>query len=202
MNSYSQAGQDEWVMQMLGHPQTGFFVEVGAYDGIQTSNTYALEQAGWKGVCIEANPDVFELLRQNRASTNIHAAATDGTGSVWFAGDRIVGEGEGTKVRGGALDDLLWEVRAPRTIDYLSIDIEGGELDVLSNFDFDEFYIRLMTVEHNLYCEGPGPKDALFELLSGAGFIRVREDVKCLDPNPLYHLQPYEDWYCHESFTV
>lgn len=195
---YSQAGQDEWVLTM--HPFTeGFFVEVGAYDGVQTSNTYALELTGWTGVCIEANPDVFKSLAANRVSTNINAAVTDREGNVRFAGDRIVQSG-GHLVRSATLTALLDVAGAPTLIDYLSIDIEGGELVALSAFDFDRYTVRLLTVEHNLYAEGPGPKDALFELLTARGFRRIVEDAPCLDPNPLYHLQPYEDWYANESF--
>ena len=179
----------------------GFFVEVGAYDGVQTSNTYALELAGWRGVCIEANPQVFESLKQNRISVNLHAAATGGAPMVRFDGDRVVQTG-GTPVRGATLTALLDEAGAPADVDYLSIDIEGGELEVLAAFDFDRYRVKLMTVEHNLYCEGPGPKQAIFELLTARGFRRVVEDAPCLDPNPLYHLKAYEDWYANETWLT
>ena len=197
---HSQAGQDKWVLNAL--PITdGYFVEVGAYDGIQTSNTYSLELAGWKGVCIEANPDVFRRLQSNRTSVNIHAAATGRAGDCQFAGDRIVGSG-GARVRTATLTDLLVEAGAPSYIDYLSIDIEGGELEALSALDFSRFHVSLLTVEHNLYAVGPEPKAHIFELLTAQGFRRVVEDAPCLDPNPLYFGKPYEDWFMNEAFLA
>lgn len=183
---YSQAGQDEWVLSKI---KRGYFVDIGAYDGIQTSNTYALEKAGWKGICIEGNLEIFKLLQKNRSSINVHAAVTDHKGTIEFGIDKI---GKGIEVPCDTLNNILKDNNCPDVIDYLSIDIEGHELTVFNSFDFS-YRIRLMTVEHNLYCDGPEKKDKLFELLTERGFKRVAEDVKCLDPN--YYLKPYEDWY-------
>lgn len=183
---YSQAGQDEWVLSKI---KRGYFVDIGAYDGIQTSNTYALEKQGWKGICIEGNLEIFKSLEKNRSSINVHAAVTDHKGTIEFGTDRI---GKGIEVPCDTLNNILMDNNCPEIIDYLSIDIEGHELTVFNSFDFS-YRIRLMTVEHNLYCDGPEKKDKLFELLTSKGFNRVAEDVKCLDPN--YYLKPYEDWY-------
>jgi hypothetical protein len=57
-----------------------------------------------------------------------------------------------------------------------------------------------MTVEHNLYCDGPENKNKIYDLLTSRGYVRVQEDVVSLDnSNPIWYLQPYEDWYVHES---
>lgn len=190
MKYYSQAGQDKWVHELIG--DRGVFVDVGAYDGIQTSNTYALEQLGWKGVCIEANREVFKELANKRGCICINKAATDYTGTILFGIESIGGH---TVVDCDTLNNILSQNLFYKEIDYLSLDIEGHELTVLKAFDFDRWQVKLMTVEHNLYCDGPAKKDALFELLTSKGFTRVFEDVKCLDPNPLYFNQPFEDWY-------
>lgn len=187
--SYSQAGQDIWVLSKI---KRGFFIDIGAYDGVQTSNTYLLEQHGWQGICIEANLEMFKLLEKNRSSVNVHAAVTDHKGIINFGIDKI---GEGIEVPCDTLNNILTDNNCPKEIDYLSIDIEGHELTVFSCFDFSKWDIKLMTVEHNLYLDGPAKKYALYELLTKNGFTRVAEDVKCLDTNPLYFNQPYEDWY-------
>ena len=80
-------------------------------------------------------------------------------------------------------------------IDFLKIDIEGHELVVLSSFDFSKWNIKLMTVEHNLYCNGSDMKDKLFSLLSNNGFTRVVEDAICLDRHPSVYGKPFEDWF-------
>ena len=64
---YSQIGQDAWVLSRIKDP--GFFVDIGATNGIEKSNTYALELAGWRGICVEPNPHYFEELVNNRKCT-------------------------------------------------------------------------------------------------------------------------------------
>jgi len=60
---YSQLGQDKWVLEKLDYKENGFFIEIGAYDGITLSNTYSLEKDfGWDGICVECNPEIIPLL--------------------------------------------------------------------------------------------------------------------------------------------
>ncbi len=198
MTYYSQAGQDKWVHELIG--DKGFFVDIGAYDGIQTSNTYALELAGWGGICVEANEYVLRKCRENRRCKSVFRAVTNYYGIATFEGDRInVGN---IGVPCCTLTDILLDNSAPRLIDYLSMDIEGHEFTVLEKFPFNEYTFKLMTIEHNLYCDGPAKKNALFELLTRNGYVRVVEDAPCLDPNPAWYMKPYEDWYRHESFKI
>lgn len=195
MTYYSQAGQDKWVHELIG--DKGYFIDVGAYDGIQTSNTYALELAGWTGICIEANEDIFKTLCKNRKSKNINIAITNYLGTTGFAIDRI-GNGQ-IKISCSPLS-LVMLYHSERSIDYMSLDIEGQEFNALNSIDFKYWDIKLLTVEHNLYCDGPEKKEALYKLLSENDYVRVVEDVKCLDPNPIYFNQPFEDWYAKKDF--
>lgn len=170
---YSQAGQDVWVLQQI---PKGFFVDVGAHDGVESSNTYALEKVGWSGVCIEPNPVSYNTLFFNRSGSKANVAAGTGTGP-----------------REMSLVDILIATNCPDVIDYLSIDVDGGELDVLKSMNFYKYYVRLMTIEHNAYSEGTARQEQIFEYLTKQGFRRVRKDVKCLDPNWFGLI--YEDWY-------
>lgn len=190
MTYYGQALQDKYVYETIG--ANGIFVDVGAYDGIQTSNTYLLEQLGWNGICIEAHPQYFSELKKNRRCSCVEKAVTDHQGVVTFGIDSIGGD---KIVNCDTLDNILKQSLCPKKIDYLSMDIEGHELTVLKVFPFENWNINLITIEHNLYCDGAGKKEALFELLTSKGFIRTHENVLCLDPNPMYNNQPYEDWY-------
>lgn len=73
---FSQNGQDQFfINELFAGNSDGFFVDIGANDGITFSNTYALELKGWRGLCIEPHPDVFEQLRRNRTCECICAAA-------------------------------------------------------------------------------------------------------------------------------
>lgn len=186
MKPYSQAGQDEWVHSIIG--DSGYFVDVGAHDGIVHSNTYALEQLGWDGVCVEPNPDAFEQLASNRSRFVSNFAISDHDGLVPFDGV-CVGTGSGIPCR--TLSALLEFAAAPPVIDYLSIDVEGHECAVLAGMDFDRWKVRLMTVEHNAYLRGSGHKDLIYSFLTARGFERVVEDVVA----PGYGI--FEDWYQH-----
>lgn len=189
MTWYSQAGQDEFVHSIVG--DTGFFVDVGAHDGIVHSNTYALEQLGWTGLAVDPNHETCDIMRRDRTCLVACVAASDVAGSLYFDGVSVHGkrELEGWDVPAQTLATLLTEVDAPPVIDYLSIDVEGHELEVLAGMDFARWHVRLITIEHNLYCDGPDRKNAIYDILTGHGFERVREDVVAEGYGA------YEDWF-------
>ena len=116
-----------------------------------------------------------------------------------FLDDSISTDGRGVNVDFDTLNNILEKSEAPEIIDYLSIDIEGHEFTVLEDFDFSKWHINCMTVEHNLYVDGPTEKEKIFQLLSNKGFIREVEDAPCLDYNPLYYMKPFEDWYVNKN---
>ena len=195
---YSQSNQDKWVVEFFEFKKNGYFIELGAYDGIQTSNTYYMEKnLEWDGLCVEANPSVYQSLIKNRRVKNVNVALTDYVGECFFLNDRI--SSTGVKVPCDTLNNILRNNNCPKNIDYISIDIEGYEFIVLKDFNFNEWNISLMTIEHNLYCDGSDRKDKIYDLLTRNNFTRVVEDAPCLDNNPLYYNKPYEDWYINNN---
>jgi hypothetical protein len=196
MNYYSQANQDKWICEETNFKKNGYFIEIGAYDGIQTSNTFFLEKnLNWSGICIEAEPTIFTNLIKNRNCKNIFSAVSNKNGKCFFYGDSICEDGIGNEVPMKTLNSILEENDCPKIIDYISIDIEGHEFSVLEIFDFNKWHINRMTIEHNLYLNGPEQKDKIFNLMSKNGFNRKVEDAPCLDLNPSVFGKPYEDWY-------
>jgi len=194
MTYYAQSGQDEWVNKIFNGKRRGTFLDIGAYDGLQSSNTAFLEkELGWTGICIEANRGAYDRLVGNRTSQNVFAAVSDYDGTIRFGSDSI--SEYGSEVPCMMLNTVLEQYDAPEFIDYLSIDVEGHEYDILKCFDFYRWKIGALTVEHNLYCWGDTNKNKLYDLLTTNGFTRVVEDAPCLDTNPLYYQKPYEDWY-------
>jgi FkbM family methyltransferase len=165
-----QAGQDLLAYLYFRGKKSGFFLDVGAHDGKTYSNTYILEQLGWQGACVEPLPGVFTLLRQNRrcdcyqaamASRSapeaafIHAVGVDtlsGLESDMACGheDWIVREGgrpERIAVRTITFPELMSHYPLIRTIDFLSLDVEGAELGVLRTIDFGKYDFGLIAVE-------------------------------------------------------
>lgn len=182
--SYAQAGQDDWVV--AHHPEPGYFVDVGAHDGVTHSNTYMLERLGWAGLCIEPNREAFTALRAARTCKAYEVVASETIGIARFDGVRV---GQGAWTTTAPLTMLLEAAHSPTAIDFLSIDVEGHELEVLAGMDFDRWQVELIAIEHNRYCDGLARKNAIHAGLTAHGFRRVAEDVVA----PGYG--PYEDWY-------
>jgi hypothetical protein len=168
--SYSQIGQDLDVLKIYNNKKNGYFVEIGAYDGITLSNTYLLEtQYDWKGICSEPIPEKYESLKKNRPNSHCdNNAVFNETGkTVQFdiANDQSVLSGiskyidkhteevnknkKQINVTTITLNDLLNKYDAPSFIEYLSIDTEGTELEILKGCDFDKYSFGFITIEHN-----------------------------------------------------
>lgn len=198
--STSQLGQDLWVLDRMQGRRGGFFVEFGATDGVRLSNSYLLEKVfGWRGICIEPNPKLFRQLQGNRHCTlspmcigprtgervsfvlaeeyggmaqdmhaDMHAAKRD---AYWADPSNRI------ELETVSLHDALTRLQAPRDIDYLSIDTEGSEFDILAAFPFEAWNIRFITVEHNF----SPTRERLRQLLEPLGYRRTEAQ--------------WDDWY-------
>lgn len=187
---YSQLGQDKWVYETLGQKRGGYFVDVGAADGVDMSNTVTLEREfGWTGICIEAHDGYFAALA-NRKCVCVHALVMGDVRTVDFkeAGYlsgapecfnertrermRIEGVADGPVVAkiSRPLGEILDEHSAPSVIDFLSLDTEGTEAVILAAFPFDRYSFRTICVEHNGF---PEQIKALRGILNGHGYKLV-----------------------------
>lgn len=198
--SKSQLRQDIFVLHELGFKQDGFFVEFGATNGIDLSNTYLLEtEYNWNGILAEPAKIWHDALTRNRRAkvdkrcvwkasnetilfneTNVAELSTIDqlSESDMHASER--GGGKKYSVNTITLMDLLEEHGAPREIDYLSIDTEGSEYDILENFDFKKYQFKIITCEHNYSLS----RDKLHTLFQRNGFQRKYENIT-----------KFDDWY-------
>jgi FkbM family methyltransferase len=169
---YSQQGEDCLLSQFFGHKTTGYFVDVGAFDGVYLSNSYAFERLGWSGICVEASAKYFELCKTNRPRSTCHHAAClkeergmvefrEESGGLFsgvstdenyaarcYTASRMRFDGfQTTRVPSSTLNGLL-DLKVGE-IDFVSIDVEGSELDVLAGFDLDRYRPRVLVIEAN-----------------------------------------------------
>jgi len=161
----SQEGQDDILLGILEHKRNGSFVDLGGSNGVTSSNTYLLEKKyGWTGVCIEANPRFYRQLVRNRRCWTVNAVVADSERSVQFNDDGCTGhiDETGRSVQALPLARILDDLAFPSTIDYLSLDVEGFEEEVLIAFPFDRYRFRVMSIER--------PSDALHEKLLSIGY--------------------------------
>ncbi|WP_262173384.1 FkbM family methyltransferase [Cytobacillus firmus] len=177
MRYYSQIGQDKLVNERIfGEAENGFFVDVGAHDGVSFSNTYFFEKhKNWKGLCIEPLPDVYKQLEKNRTSICVEGAIFTEEGFQDFmvlpeSKDMLSGlvneydprhldrinkvlenspvKSQIIKVKTYTLQSILDKNNVTQ-IDLLSIDTEGAELAVLHSVDFTKVRIECIVIENN-----------------------------------------------------
>jgi FkbM family methyltransferase len=135
-------------------PEKGFFVEVGAFDPVALSQPWTLEQRGWEGLLIEPIPAHAENLRRNRRARVFEVACGHPRQHGRVAQMSLAGglsslhtnQGPSVNVRVVTLDSVLLEAHVQR-IDFLSVDVEGFELDVLRGFSFERYRPKLILLE-------------------------------------------------------
>jgi len=177
MEFKSQAGQDQWVCRMLGNKTNGYFIDIGAHDGISLSNTYTLEKEfEWTGICVEPAVNPFSSLFRNRECICTNIALWDSDCVINFLeyqGDSFAGHiaGEGSYyVCAMTFGKLLKEFKVPTEIDYISLDIEGGELEVIKTFPFDSYNVKLWTIEHSSFNDQGKAREKIQRFMSRHGY--------------------------------
>jgi FkbM family methyltransferase len=231
--SKAQVFQDLFVLHQLKNKEHGFFVDIGASDGVTLSNTYLLEKEyKWKGILVEPAHMWANDLKKNRSCgfdlrhvwKNILAKPSCSCvkglkkgGSceldfrcVWSASGQTV---EFNEVKGGGLStidqfsssdrfgperrngtkykvetvslvDLLKAHSAPKVIDYISIDTQGSEFDILNAFDFKAYDVKIFSIEHNF----TPARERIFRLMLANGYERKLEIFSVFD-----------DWYVKKA---
>ncbi|HEY7809928.1 MAG TPA: FkbM family methyltransferase [Allosphingosinicella sp.] len=201
--STAQAFQDAFVDLVL-NKRGGTFCEFGATDGISLSNSRFLEaHRGWRGVLAEPARSWHPALKRNRPDATVdfrcvYSASgqslafnepADGVLSTiasYSEADihrRARRAGNVYEVETITLNDLL-SGHGIGKLDYLSVDTEGSELDILTEFDFGRFAPAIVTVEHNF----TSAREGLLKLLTAQGYVRVFEKYSAFD-----------DWYVQEK---
>ncbi|MDR2547755.1 MAG: FkbM family methyltransferase [Lachnospiraceae bacterium] len=167
-----QIRQDLYAFVFFNGKRDGFFIDIGAHDGICFNNTYFFEQIGWKGICIEPQADIYEILKKNRNCDVYNVAIGNETkddvdfvkvhGVDMLSGlnsemtkvhkeriEREKGRIELIKIETLSFNDLMKNYPNKTYIDFLSIDVEGAEMSILKSIDFSKYSFGLLTVENN-----------------------------------------------------
>jgi len=181
--SVREGREQELVRTFFKHAPSGFFVEVGANKPRQESQTWHLEQLGWTGVLIEPQPDLADDLRRHRSAKVVAVACSSPRNAGRLMRLHVAGalsSLDRDRMAPGArpertidvpirtLDDILVEAGAPARFDFLSIDVEGHELEVLSGFDVARWRPSLILLEDHVGSLGK------HRFLKGAGYRLIR----------------------------
>ena len=158
--------EDELVWRSFNRRTNGFFVEVGANEPQQGSQTWLLEQRGWRGILVEPLPQYHARLETNRPGSRlfkvacgpaVHAPAGEFFESATpahssFKPHAVDAQTEYVRrltVPILSLNEILAEAGSPK-VDFVSIDVEGAQLDVLEGFDLGRHRPGLLLIEDHL----------------------------------------------------
>ena len=190
---HSQIGQDQWVLQgVFPGVRNGYFVDIGSSDGILLSNTKALEEQGWTGVCIDPFPtnvesrtcDVFPEVVYNSPGQLLSFRQAGTLGGIQshlnrYASNKRVKNAQLVEFTTTTVDKILDRAQAPAYLHYVSLDVEGAEYEVLRGFDLGKYQVGAFTIEHNF--EEP-KRTQIRELLERHGY-RIALSIQ------------FDDWY-------
>lgn len=172
---FSQYGQDIIVSEHF-KKNKGFFLDIGAHDGISLNNTYYFEKVlNWEGIAFEPNPEVYKRLIKNRKCECINACISEKSGEIEFL--LINGYSEmlsgiqskynsshmkrikrEIKIHGGEIKKIftsccrvneILNARKIKNVDIISIDTEGGEFEIINSIDFSKINFKAIVIENN-----------------------------------------------------
>lgn len=167
-SSYSQEGEDILLQRLFSDQRYGFYVDVGAHHPVRFSNTFALYKKGWTGINIEPNPEMHSLFKKKRPrdiNVNCGVDAINGTLEYYMFNEPALNTFDPDLVKSRLsnttyfvnktiqievypLSELL-EQFAPknRNIDFLSVDVEGLDLNVLMSNNWAKFRPKYLLAE-------------------------------------------------------
>ena len=215
--SFSQGLQDLFVIFFTNYiGKVGYFVEIGAADGKHFSNTLLLERIGWKGILVDpVDYGSSDLIRnsikdkrcvysesglklkfkeQSKFETPLDPKGPqikEFSGLYNHLSDyaKNLTSGLTYEVETVSLNDLLEGHGAPTKIDYISIDTEGSEFEIIKNFNFSKYNVEIFTIEHN----AASYREDIIKLLESKKYYRI----------PPGHFSPgFEDWYIKKDNPV
>jgi FkbM family methyltransferase len=200
--SYSQEGEDRVVSFVLGAPSRGFYVDVGAHHPQRFSNTYAFYLRGWRGINIEARPGAMRDFKKTRPrDINVEAAISAETQSlIYFEFDepalntfseetaaRMLQLGrykivDRKTIRTRTLAEVLNEhMPVGQQIDFLTVDVEGLDEQVLRSNDWNKHRPRVIAAEaHKCWSCTTVTKTGVAEILREQGYHPVAKTLNTI----------------------
>jgi FkbM family methyltransferase len=201
--SNSQIQQDLLAVYILERIQpikaSPTFIEFGACDGVQLSNSLLIEaRLQGRGVLLEPSSKWFKQLEKNRAAICLQRVVTDESGKMvdlFLNKDPFLSttktdysqqvDVDVETVETISLEDVFGLLDTTH-VDYLSIDTEGNEFEIISAINLDIFSSKIITIEHNYSSN----RQKIHEILTPKGYSRILESVST-----------FEDWYINQDYV-
>jgi FkbM family methyltransferase len=200
-SSFSQEGEDVLLLRLLGFKGDGFYVDVGAHHPRRFSNTFMFYCMGWQGINIDPRPGCMaEFNRMRPRDVNLEIAISDRPGQFQyyefdapelngFSREPIVPPGhagrfkllaEHTVIARPLADVLSEHVPAGTPIDFLTVDVEGHDLEVLRSSDWTRFRPRLVLAEATGLTLEEASRGPAVDFMSGSEYVAVSKTVNSI----------------------
>lgn len=197
-HSYSQIFQDLLVLYLLKQKKNGWFIEIGVGNGIDLSNTYLLEKKyNWKGILCEPDIRNFKKIKKFRNSKLIESLIDkkcDDKVTFYLNKDPYSSSSKNSKnnvkkiYSNSICLNHLFERNELDVVDYISIDTEGNEYEILKNFNLKKYKVKIFTVEHNFNFE---KRKKIKDLLTSNGYKNIYR-----------YLSHMDDWYVLDNLHL
>ena len=164
--SYSYGGVDSLVLNIFKNQKNGFYLDIGCGHPIKNNNTYLLNKKGWSGINIDLdkkNIDLFNAYRKKDVNLATAVSDVEGETDLYFyhsksALNTISKQNADfqkaevstiKKIKTQTINKIIENsLYKDQKIDFLTIDVEGSELPILKNFNFNKYSPKVIVVEY------------------------------------------------------
>lgn len=173
MNKFnSDAKQDQFVANILNFKENGYCIDIGSHHSIKSNNTYFFQDLGWTSISVEIASDYNESYATRKKGVHLNENALEIN-----------------------YKEVLNEYEFPKSIDYLSLDVDTVSLDVLRVLPLDEYRFKVITIEHDGYLYEDHYRQPQREILSSNGYLLLCSNVYVEQPGYEGKECPFEDWW-------
>ena len=194
--SKSQVFQDLFTYFFSNCKKNGIFIEIGGGNGVDLSNTYILEKMfRWTGVVCEPDNRLHTNILSKRKCFLETAPITNSSNKIFYFNDKgtynsytsSTYNSSAKKLKSLSLNDLIKKYQLTKNIDYISIDTEGNELDIIKKFNFNKYNVKIFTIEHNFQ---KNKRENIYKILKKNNYKRVFKYISYMD-----------DWYIKRNYS-
>jgi hypothetical protein len=176
MNFNSDAKQDEFVANILNFKNNGYCVDIGSYHSVNSNNTYCFQEKGWTSISVEIDSRLNESYSTRKSGVHLNENALNVDYKKVFE-----------------------EYEFPKSIDYLSLDVDTFSTSVLNILPLKEYRFKVITIEHDGYLYGNTYREEQRNILSSHGYQLVCSNVYVEQSGFEGKQCPFEDWWVDPS---
>lgn len=173
---YSDAKQDEFAANILNFKKNGYCVDIGSCHSIKSNNTYAFQELEWTSISVEIQSMYNETYSSRKNGVHLNENALEVDYKKEFE-----------------------ECEFPKSIDYLSLDVDALSLDVLKLLPLDEYRFKVITIEHDGYLYGDEYRELQRDILNSHGYLLLCSNVYVEQHGYEGRELPFEDWWIDPS---